>query len=323
MNDAEIDDLVVAIKARLKQATINHSVTSKSDPLLSDQLYTWVVNDDDVRGLLHYILDVTSHPSQTHGQRRLDSSPDFNSTDQCHRISGSMPPVLSGPATTISMPEPSFILDGRVQRKRPSSTTATRVSPNKVTETTWQANLSRRETADDLLHSPVDSNVGRLSPDTSSDETMRGSQITPDRRPSTESSGISNGLGQDKRNTQQRNSMVVTTNTNEPAQQAADEVEEAEENPSFLKALRRKSVRLGHAIGSFMNGDYRNADHKPRRESTVIRLRSALDHIEPSRPKQDAAIFSAFTGAQPIGVVDQYHARRPGPPSNTCSEDGR
>lgn len=117
--------------------------------------------------------------------------------------------------------------------------------------------------------------------------------------------------------------MLGTTNTNEPAQQAVDEVEEVEENPSYLIRLRKKSIRLGHAIGSFMNGDYRNADHKPRRESTVIRLRSALDRIEPSRPKQDAAIFVAFTGAQPIDVVDQYHARRPDPPSNTCSEDGR
>lgn len=147
--------------------------------------------------------------------------------------------------------------------------------------------------------------------------------MTPDSRSSMERSRIPNSFGQDERSTQQRNSKVITTITNEPAQQAADEVEEAEENPSFLIALRKKSVRLGHAIGSFMNGDYRNADHKPRRESTVIRLRSALDHIEPSRPKQDAAIFSAFTGAQPIGVVDHYHARRPGPPSNTCSEDGR
>lgn len=117
--------------------------------------------------------------------------------------------------------------------------------------------------------------------------------------------------------------MVVMTSADETTQQAAGEVDQAGKTASYLSRFRKKSTQLGNAIGSFMNGDFRNADYKPRRESTVVRLRTALDRIEPSRPKQDAAIFSAFTGAQPIDVVDQYHARRPGPPSNTCSEDGR
>lgn len=32
--------------------------------------------------------------------------------------------------------------------------------------------------------------------------------------------------------------------------------------------LRNKSVQFSQALGSFMNGAYQNADHKPRRDSS-------------------------------------------------------
>lgn len=322
----EEDELLDAIKTYLTQATIAHSLSKKSGALLSEQIYTWTANDEDVRGLLHYILDATSYPRQLQSQRPIESFPDSKSSDECPQISKKIPAVAVDPATTISAPEASFIFEGRTQRRRPSSTTATILSKNNITEITWQASLGRLEAAGDPLHSPIRSDVARVSPDMSSDETRGGSRVTTDTRSSTVETSIPDRFGQDHRRTQQPNSVVVATNTSEPLQhdvEEVEEVEEAEENPSYLMRLRKKSIRLGHAIGSFMNGDYRNADHRPRRESTVIRLRSALDRIEPSRPKQNAAIFVALTGAQPIDVVDQFHARRPDPPSNTCSEDGR
>lgn len=56
-------------------------------------------------------------------------------------------------------------------------------------------------------------------------------------------------------------------------------------------------------------------------------MRGILDRIQPSRsrPEEDLDIYTAFTGAQPVTPIDQYnsHARRPEPPIDACSEDGR
>ncbi|KAJ4423103.1 hypothetical protein N0V82_002232 [Gnomoniopsis sp. IMI 355080] len=317
-------ELLVAVKAYLEEATKTHSVLQGSETSLNDRVYTWTANDSELRGLLHRILDATECSRRLDIENASISSPVSTLSDQCPRILQIMNPVTVGPATTISLPEASFTSDGRAQRRRRISTIATIFSQDNVTEITWQANLDRLEAAGDPRHSPVGSDVSRLSPSTnrSSNETLRESRM-PESQTGAGGPIDSSLCIQDKPSTRQRSSMVVMTSADDTNQQAASEVEQAEENESYLSRFRKKSVQFGHAIGSFMNGDFRNADHKPRRESTVVRLRTALDRIEPSRPNQDAAIFGAFTGARPIDVVSQYHARRPGPPSNTCSEDGR
>ncbi|KAJ4393249.1 hypothetical protein N0V93_002457 [Gnomoniopsis smithogilvyi] len=319
----ELDKLFVAIKTYLEEATKAHSVSKVPHPLLNDGVYTWTVSDSDIRGLLQYILNATDRSRQQEREDVSNPSSDPSLSDECPRLSKAIQPVIVSPAMTISVPEASFTSDGRTQRRR-SSTTTTIFTQDNVTEITWQAKLSRLEAAGDPRNSPVGSDVSRLSSsrDTSSNETKRGPP-TPQSRSGAEHSSKAGLLTQNSSRNQQQSPMVVTTSADDTTQQAAQEVEETEGKMSYLRVFRKKSAQLGHAIGSFMNGDYRNADHKPRRESTVVRLRSALDRIEPSRVNQDPAIFGALTGAQPINVVDQYHARRPDPPSNTCSEDGR
>lgn len=313
----------MAVKVYLNEATKVHSGSQETGSLLNDRVYTWTASDSDIRGLLQYILDAPNRSILLSSVNAPTSSLESRLSDQCPRGLKTIDPVTVGPAMTVSVPEVSFISDTCTRRRRRRSTTATIFSQDNITEITWQANSGRLEAAAETHYSPVGSDVSRLSSsiNRSSKETRRESQMPPGSRFG--ASSTSEFSIQDDSGTQQRGSMAVMTSTNDATRQATGEDEKAEENVSYLNRLRKKSIQIGHTIGSFMNGDYRNADHKPRRESTVVRLRTALDRIEPSRPQQDVAIFGAFTGAQPIGVVDQYHARRPGLPSKTCSEDGR
>lgn len=335
----DLEEILATVKRQLRVTTQVLLGQNESDPLLN-RWAVYRINDNDLHGLVSYIIN-TAILRLKDTKNSLACATEDKPSDQCPRIPKTMhsvAPVAVGPATTISVPQASFTnfagaTDGASQKIRRGSTTATILSRDSVTEITWMVGQGRLEAAGDPRHSPVGRDISRLSclsPGLSLDDTIRGPQHEQPPRDGESVAGPATRpeppiVPQDTAETQQRSSMVVTTNADEDEldQQAEQEAETAERRMSTLARFRKKSVQLGQALGSFINGEYRNIDHRPRRESTVVRLQTALDRIEPARPKPNAAIFGALTGAQPVGPVDHYNARRPGPPINTCSEDGR
>lgn len=330
----DLEEIVAGVQDYL-WATTQADPRDISDPLLNERA-VYTINTNDLRGLVRYITNTAIHQykeTEKSFAAAAEHKPSEQGLLRMPKSMHSVAPTAVSPATTISVPQASFTAfvgtaDEASRKTRRSSTTATILSRDSVTEITWMVGQGRLEAAGDPRHSPVGSDVSRLSPGSSSGDSVRGAQdgqlardcelgtgpaITPD-LPT---------VPLDDAETQQRSSMMVITSADEMEAQTEQEAENAERRLSTLARLRKKSAQLGQALGSFMNGEYRNTDHSPRRESTVVRLQTALDRIEPARPKQNAAIFGALTGAQPVGPVDHFHARRPGPPTNTCSEDGR
>ncbi|ROV91549.1 hypothetical protein VPNG_09724 [Cytospora leucostoma] len=232
--------------------------------------------------------------------------------------------------------------DGKVWRKAQAATTTTMVSRDSVTATTW---LQSEDAAPAI---GADSEVASLPPTSSgtpdSAEQTSGAERTAmeayqappcsDTRASVDSrysvrvdysTGCS--IGNDTRKRRQSSTMASASEGEPNLQQESREGEDSDLPTTALAKMRKGSFQFGEAMGSFINGAYWNADHKPRRDPSVVRMRGILDRLQPPRaePGEGQDIHTAFTGARPITPIDQYNARtkRPGPPSDTCSEDGR
>lgn len=267
----------------------------------------YTVSDSDVEGLLYYILDAVNRLDRS--SARDVSPPVTNSRPLSVQSSRMLRPMRSAvslpadPATTLGISEGSFtpvsgFRDAELQ-ERQSTTKATIVSRNSVTEITWPPNLDHQlKAAFETQLLPTENIASGEAPDLGPD--------TVDHGPSGKGKLLNASFG-----------------GNNTGQEAEREPEALPRRLSVLGSLRKRSAVISKAIGSFVNGSYRNADYRERRPSSVPRMNAILDRLEPSRPKQDPVVFAAFTGAQPILPTDLYAARKPCLHDRACSEDGR
>lgn len=315
LREEDVDIVVSKVRTYLREATRAHASQPESAHQ-EDGHYR--VSRSDLHGLLCYVVDDVNHLTRDNFQGPKLSPPLGNSTSpsgfQSPRILRPNRSIASLPARhaiTLSVPEAYFTLalglpSGGPQ-KRHSATTAIIVSPSSVTKMTCPS--SPHQQAESALWancSPTWDTAAAGSSDVGPDEADP-KAARRDERGATSAKGYE---------------------TIELERQ--DEEEHPARRSSILATLRRKSQAFGQAVGSFVNGAYRNVDYRERRPSSVFRMRAILDRIEPSRPKQDMAVFTAFTGAQPVRPIhpmisaDADTVRRPGQPSHTtCSEDGR
>lgn len=138
--------------------------------------------------------------------------------------------------------------------------------------------------------------------------------------------GFANGAGDGShQRTKRQTSMVVLADVDnkDEAIGLSPSPPAPERRPPLLARTRKKSVRFAQNEGPPADGEYHNVDYEPRRESSIFRMRAILDRLEPSRPKQDAAIFAALTGAQSIKPTYDLDDHRPMSRDQSCSEDGR
>lgn len=194
----------------------------------------------------------------------------------------SMRPVASttvGPATTITISEASFTpaidTDDGVRERPQTATTSTVISQDNVTEITW---LHPRDSSP-VVVPEVETTLDPPSPGSppSSTDQLKHAETArtlehlglayPERRASVGSRYDAkfsyrpeSSIGNNNRKRRQ-SSMMVTTE--------GDELDPEGGPPTTLLAMvRKKSVQFGQAMGSLMNGAYRNADHRPRRDSS-------------------------------------------------------
>lgn len=338
-SEDEVGNLLDGVKDYLREAARAKTVLQNQDHSLTDGVYT--ISESDVKGLLYYILEMA-------GQLRKKGMPQGVITTATEaessypQVPRSMHPVASttvGPATTITISEASFTpaldTDDRGRERPQTATTSTVISQDNVTEITW---LHPRDSSP-VVVPEVETTPGPPSPGSPPSSTDQPNHAETartlehlglpysarrasagNRYDATVSYRPGSSIGNKTRKRRQSSMMVFTE---------GDELDPEGGPPTtLLSMVRKKSVQFGQAVGSLMNGAYRNADHKPRRDSSVVRMRGILDRIQPSmpRPEDDLDIYTAFTGAQPITPIDQYnsHTRRPERPSDgTCSEDGR
>lgn len=339
ISEDEVAALLAGVKDYLREAARANTVLQDQDRPLTDGVYT--VSESDVKGLLSYILETAGQLRKKGTSQGVitTAKETESSSSQAPR---SMRPVASttvSPATTITNPEASFTpaidTDDGVRERPQTATTSTVISQDNVTEITW---LHPRDSSP-VVVPEVETTLDPPSPGSppsSADqpkhaETARTREhlglAYSERRASvgsrsdaTYSYRPESSIGNNTRKRRQSSMMVFTE---------GDELDPEGGPPtSLLSMVRKKSVQFGQAMGSLMNGAYRNADHKPRRDSSVVRMRGILDRIQPSmpRPEDDLDIYTAFTGAQPVTPIDQYNSRtrRPERASDgTCSEDGR
>lgn len=317
-------------KGHLREATKRNSARlgSLQEPL-SQGLY--IVNDDDVETLLVSILDVvetllhaevaaalgvcaptitTGATTSTAGSIPNSVPPPYAARIQSRKSMDLVPPSALNPATTINIPEASFAdpAEGTAIQvgKRQDSTTMAIVSDDNVTEITWLSGKGRPSQAAAQLQASR-SDLGCANKDEISDV----------------------NYSDDNMSTPRRSLVIVAADEGPEADRQGDEAseEQLQRPSSFMGRLRQNSIQMGQkVVGAFVNGSYRNADYRERRESSIFRIRSILQGLEPQRPKENPAVFSAFTGAQPVQVADTDYVnspRRPGPLREACSEDGR
>lgn len=108
------------------------------------------------------------------------------------------------------------------------------------------------------------------------------------------------------------------------ANRKAEPEQEQARRSSFFAVLRKRSTVLSHNLGSFVNGSYRNNDYRQQRPSSSFRMRAILERLAPSRPKQDPAVYSAFTGAQPVQALEtEYVVMEPNLRSNKDGQENQ
>ncbi|KUI59081.1 hypothetical protein VP1G_06356 [Cytospora mali] len=324
----ELDNMLAGIKDYLREATKTNTVPQDQGRTPENAVYT--VNESDAQALLYYILNVTE---QLHKERRPQSTATGarSLSSQAPRFMRPVAPTTVDPATTLTVSEASFTPavdidddenDSGRQRAQ-TADTATVISQDSMTNITWLQPQDSAPAIGPELEAVFDppSSPGTLSQPRET-RTLPAADYPgpphPDERTSIDSRysvmvndrpGASIGNNTRKR---RQTSVAVFAGKDEPGSEERLHSGEGSDQPAnVLERIRKKSVQFGQAMGSFMNGAYRNADHKPRRESSVVRMRGILDRIQPSRPKpeEDLEIYSAFTGARPITPIDQWNSQ--------------
>lgn len=276
-----VDNIFDDLKGRLREATKAHA-NNKGD----GSLYT--VSDSDLRLLVDHFSQSINRLPLTDG---IVNSTSASPMPKPRHITA---PTAVDPATTISVTEaffPPIVGDQAQDPPKDNGTTATVVSGDNVTEITWIA--KHGGTA------------------------LRGPSGSP-----TNDESSARAAEDGHKRTQRQTSMVVFTD--EDKDEAVDLFpvpQPSARRPSLFARLRNKSVRSSHLEGQPTNGAYHNSNYRPRNESSLFRMRAILDRLEPSRPKQDAAVFTALTGAQPIQPARDYDNIRSMYRDDSCSED--
>jgi hypothetical protein len=278
-SECEVGNLLDGVKDYLREAARAKIVLQNQDHPLTDGVYR--VSESDVKGLLYYILEMAGQlrkKGMPQGVITTATETEYSSS-QAPR---SMRPVASttvGPATTITISEASFTpaidTDDGVRERPQTATTSTVISQDNVTEITWLHPRHSSPAVGPEVETTYDP-PSPGSPPSSTDqpkhaETARALEHlglpSPGRRASvgsrhdaTVSYRAGSSIGDNTRKRRQSSMMVFTE---------GDELDPEGGPPTtLLSMVRKKSVQFGQAMGSLMNGAYRNADHKPRRDSS-------------------------------------------------------
>lgn len=292
-----VNDIFTEVKERLRQATKSHANPSSQDMTPSDAKSCYIASDSDFRELVDHF---------SHSIRRLQETSHTTSfTPSAPPSTISKPGRLTAtsviePAAVISVSEASFpSVDGKQVHDAPSKqeTTATVVSGHSTTDIAWlvdqesQRNkiadlpgfFSDREAVQNASKSPVPNKLAKQGDDDGHEKALRQTPI------------------------------MILTNKDDKDEaaslQSSNQV--SDPRPSLITRLRRKTVRFVQPEASTSYGGYLNDDYKPRRESSLFRMRTILDRLEPSRPKQDVAVFAALTGARPVQPTCDLDQDRP------------
>lgn len=279
----EVGHMLAGIKDYLREAAKAHTVPQDQDHPLRDGVYT--VSESDVQGLLYYILELADQlRKKGRAQSIITTATEAESSSS--QAPRSMRPVASttvDPATTITISEASFTpavdTDEGGRQRAQAATTTTVISQDNVTEITWLHPGDSAPTID----AEAETTFGSPSPGSpSSTDQSKNAETTrtldhlaspySERLTSVDSRygvTIDYRPGSSIARKRRQSSMVVFTNGDELDSEGGPGSGEGSDQPTtVLGKMRKKSVQFGQAMGSFMNGAYRNTDHKPRRDSS-------------------------------------------------------
>ncbi|KAL1867061.1 hypothetical protein Daus18300_006460 [Diaporthe australafricana] len=297
------------------------SVTKKNCPVTGDKIIAkgdYRLTLGDMRGLSYYVRDLTDElfkPKKYRDMHRRQRrpTPAIFSPPRAMQPTGSIP---ADPITSLntSPADGPIVFPGfpRRRRRRPGPNTATFVSADNVTEITWFGPISGYPSSEESEAeanpppSPETGAVPSIVITKSSDEEGPSSAGTSD-----EAITVIRDAAPTRR---QQSSMLVFMDGDEEGEgsQAQASKQNGQEQPNtVLGNIRKRSIALGSAVGSFMNGAYRNPDYKPRRESSAVRMRAILDRLSPPlpSPEENPDVFSAMTGARPVTPEDVFKAK--------------
>lgn len=288
--DDELNALVAEIKDRLRKATETNAVQQQQDHPPRDG--TYIVNESDIHGLLYYILDVMKQlrtRRESNGTAITDTvvGPSFSPAPRSLRPAAS--PTVD-PATTLTVPEATFtpatgVDDGGQQRAaQTATTTTTMVSRDNITSITWLKPMESTPALRSGHEADSKSPSSPGTPNMTDQAQMARAASTVDRpvlsQPDNHTSSDSDShatvdfnkprpLTRVNTRKKRQESIIVSMGSDEAASEEGLQTGEGSDQPkTVLGKMRKKSIQLGQAMGSFINGAYRNADHKPRRESS-------------------------------------------------------
>lgn len=296
------------------------SATRKNCPETGDRVIAkgeYRLTLGDMRGLSYYVRDLTDELFKPKKYRAMHTkyrrpTPTVFNPPKAMQPAG---PTPADPITSLNT-SPS---DGPIRfpgfprrhRRHPGPHTTTLVSADNVTEITWFGPISGYPSTDE-------SEAGANPPPTPETREIPSIVITEpsDEEIHSSTSNIQEPATAEVPTGRQQGSMHILAGVDEEEEglqpQAQPQAQAGPEQPkTVVGKIRRKSIELGQAVGSFVNGAYRNPDYKPRRESSAMRMRAILDRLSPPlpSPEENADVFSAMTGARPVTAEDVFKAR--------------
>lgn len=286
--EVDVDSMLAGVKDYLLKANRANRKPQDQGHFLENGVYT--VNESDVQGLINCVLDLADqlcNKRRPHGTAEIATVAGSLSS-QAPKLMHPVASTTVDPATTITITEAAFVPavgknDGGRQRVQ-TATTTTVISHGNVTEITWLYPNNPVPAMDP----DVETIPGRPSPGTSkavnqprkAETTRTGNhpdQPYPGRYSSVDSRynttvdhDPGSSTGNNTRNRRQ-SSMVVFTDATQPDPEGGPRSAEGSGLPATVfERIRKKSVQFGQAMGSYLNGAYQNADHKPRRDSSEV-----------------------------------------------------
>lgn len=282
-----LDSIFAEVKERMREATESHSNQRAHDLSMGDGDSCYIASNSDFDALVEHFRDAIHRLQQTCSQ------------DAVVFASASRTPSSTSSGMPSTVPKPRQLMGPTAIDPATTISVSEAFFPPVVSDQVRAAPRKNSTTAT------------IVSGDNITEITWLGNQSTQTEDPSDRSGSLVGATA-----VQDTSGSRVTNGPLDPGSRA-------EQSPSLLARLRKKSVRFGQLEGPPANGGYHNDNYKPRRESSLFRMRAILDRLEPSRPKQDAAIFTAMTGARPTQPTHDLYTERPEFSRLSCSEDGR
>ncbi|KAF3761271.1 hypothetical protein M406DRAFT_333347 [Cryphonectria parasitica EP155] len=259
---ADPKDLLRRIKGYLRETTKVNSVTRGLENCLDDDVY--LISESEVPGLLCHLSDPAEQLRKQVHVVAFSDSPGSSSKPPSRvlRPLRSVPATAADPATTIASSQ-------AVMTKGAGDPDEEEIA--KKTSATKATIVSRNSVTEITWH-PSPGN-------------LQGKDVT-----TTEGC---RSIGEMARTLWDGHTELVN------GYDDRREAEGTKRRPSVLARVHQKSVQFGQVVSSYLNGAYLNTDYRPRRPSNIVRMKAMLDR-KPPRAKEDAAIFSALTGAKPL-----------------------